>query len=116
MLDVLKIERTFVATMTGGARGATLVQSVIQMSAGLDLQVIAEGIETLDQLRLLQSMNCELGQGYLFGPPTTYEQIESLIVAGHVYPVGSGDDAPLLPMQRSLAGPDLRIEYNESAG
>jgi predicted signal transduction protein with EAL and GGDEF domain len=86
------------------------------MSAALDLQVIAEGIETLDQLRLLQSMNCELGQGYLFSPPTTYEQIESLIVAGHVYPVGSGDDAPLLPMQRSLAGPDLRIEYNESAG
>jgi diguanylate cyclase len=111
MLDVLKIERTFVATMTAGARGATLVQSVIQMSAALDLQVIAEGIETIDQLRLLQTMNCELGQGFLFSPPTTYDQIESLIATGHVYPVGAGDEAPLLPEQRATFDRSLRIEH-----
>jgi diguanylate cyclase (GGDEF)-like protein len=110
MLDVLKIDRTFVATMTSATRGAKLVHSVVQMSAALDLQVIAEGIETIDQLRLLQSMNCELGQGYLFSQPTSYDEIEALLVAGHVYAVGQGDSAPILPMQRSLDVPDHMID------
>jgi predicted signal transduction protein with EAL and GGDEF domain len=80
------------------------------MSAALDLQVIAEGIETIDQLRLLQSMNCELGQGYLFSQPTTYDEIEALIVAGHVYSVGQGDSAPIVPLQRGLQVSDQILD------
>ncbi|MDQ1705090.1 MAG: hypothetical protein QOF18_1456 [Frankiaceae bacterium] len=106
MLDVLKIDRSFVGAMTNGGRGPALVQSVIQMSSALDLQVIAEGIETIDQLRMLQSMNCELGQGFLFSPAVRIEAIEALLRTGHTYPVGAGEAAPLVPPQATAARPE----------
>jgi predicted signal transduction protein with EAL and GGDEF domain len=69
------------------------------MGTTLGLQLVAEGIETLDQLRLLQQINCELGQGYLFSPPIPLPDIARLLEAGHTYPVGAGDAAPLLSEQ-----------------
>jgi predicted signal transduction protein with EAL and GGDEF domain len=74
---------------------------VIEMAAGLNLQVVAEGIASIDQLRTLQQLNCELGQGYLFSPPVPVDEIDALLCSGHTYPVGLGDAAPILPRPRS---------------
>jgi EAL domain-containing protein (putative c-di-GMP-specific phosphodiesterase class I) len=101
-LEVMKIDRSFVAEIPS-VRGSQLVSSIATMGTALGLQLVAEGIENLDQLRVLQSFNCELGQGYLFSPPVPIEEFEQLITTGHVYPLGDGDAAPLVPTPRPAA-------------
>ena len=67
--DVVKIDRSFIAKLEGSEHTQKIVQSVVDMSAALNLQCIAEGIETPEQLKLVQALGCELGQGYLFAKP-----------------------------------------------
>ena len=67
-IDVLKVDRAFVADAVTD-QGAILARAIVEIGKGLDLQVIAEGIERPDQLRLMQSFGCEYGQGYLFSTP-----------------------------------------------
>jgi diguanylate cyclase (GGDEF)-like protein len=107
-LDIMKIDRSFVDEIDGTAADQ-LVPAVTTMAAGLGLQVVAEGIETLDQLRLLQQINCELGQGYLFSAPMPIAQLERLIAEGHTYQVGAGDAAPLLPSPRRVDDTGVRV-------
>jgi diguanylate cyclase (GGDEF)-like protein len=99
-LTVMKIDQLFVRDIDQ-PRSRQLVRSVIEMAAGLNLQVVAEGIASIDQLRVLQQLNCELGQGFLFSPPVSVEVIDALLRAEHTYPVGLGDAAPILPRPRS---------------
>jgi diguanylate cyclase (GGDEF)-like protein len=94
-LEIMKIDRTFVAEMMTCNTSRDLVSAVAAMGTTLGLQVIAEGIETIDQLRILQEINCELGQGYLFSPPMHVSDMARLLERDHVYPVGSGDAAPV---------------------
>ncbi len=67
-VDVLKIDRSFMGT-EGEPTSWVLAQTIVAMSERLGLRVIAEGIEREDQLRMLRSMGCSHGQGYLFSPP-----------------------------------------------
>ena len=94
-LEIMKIDRTFVSDMMNSATSRDLVSAVAAMGTTLGLQVIAEGIETIDELRILQEINCELGQGYLFSPPMHVADMARLLERDHVYPVGSGDAAPV---------------------
>ncbi|HET7524116.1 MAG TPA: bifunctional diguanylate cyclase/phosphodiesterase, partial [Acidimicrobiales bacterium] len=94
-LEIMKIDRTFVSEVMSCATSRDLVSAVAAMGSTLGLQVIAEGIETIDQLRVLQEINCELGQGYLFSPPMDVSDMARLLEQDHVYPVGAGDAAPL---------------------
>lgn len=80
--DVLKIDRSFVAKMGTNARTRELVRSVNQLGQVLDLQTIAEGVETLADLHLLREMGCELAQGFLFSRPVSREEITELLAAG----------------------------------
>ena len=75
--DVLKIDRTFVQGIT--AKGSPIVTAVIAMARGLDLEVVAEGVETLPQLAYLHKQGCDLVQGYLTGKPVPAEQFQHLI-------------------------------------
>lgn len=68
-LDVVKIDRSFVADLCTDARAATLLKGVMQLLSELDLHVVAEGIETDEQARLLRSIGCMSGQGYLYYKP-----------------------------------------------
>jgi diguanylate cyclase len=74
-IDILKIDRTFITPINSAPQAAALVQGILAMTRGLDLQSIAEGIETQDQLDILTTMGCELGQGYLLGRPVPAETI-----------------------------------------
>ena len=68
-LNNLKIDKSFVADLQEGSSGATIVKVAIALGQGLNLQVIAEGVETAEQLAFLQSLHCEIGQGYFFNKP-----------------------------------------------
>ena len=68
-VDVLKVDRSFVANLTDDPGLVIVLQSVIDLARNLGVKVVAEGIETPTQLRLLRSLGCEIGQGYHFSKP-----------------------------------------------
>jgi len=74
-IDVLKIDRSLIANMQRSRSFAAVVHAVTTLGQNLGLKVVAEGIETADHLAMLQSMECELGQGYLFARPMSADQI-----------------------------------------
>ncbi|GAB3598572.1 bifunctional diguanylate cyclase/phosphodiesterase [Angustibacter peucedani] len=80
--DVLKIDREFVGSLVADGRTEALVRSVVELAAALDLQTIAEGIETVEQLRACQALGCELAQGYLFSRPVPADEITALLLQG----------------------------------
>jgi diguanylate cyclase (GGDEF)-like protein len=69
-IDLLKIDRSFVASLLGDPANVTIVEAVIRMARGLNLTTVAEGVEDHDQLLLLGSLGCNRMQGFLFGRPT----------------------------------------------
>ncbi len=68
-IDTLKIDQSFVRKMTSDADGATIVSTVISMGKSLKQRVVAEGVETPEQLAFLQARDCEEGQGFHFSKP-----------------------------------------------
>ena len=77
-VDNLKIDRSFVNQIQAGNRNYQVVNTIITLSNQLELAVIAEGIETTQQLQCLQQLGCEFGQGYLFSKPLTGAEIERI--------------------------------------
>jgi len=65
--DKLKIDRSFVRRMTTDAESATLVRTIISMAKNLGLIVVAEGVETADQVKALSALGCDMAQGFHFG-------------------------------------------------
>jgi diguanylate cyclase (GGDEF)-like protein len=80
-VDTLKIDRSFVVDMLSGADGLTLVSVIINLAHALKLNVVAEGVETAEQLRQLQALNCDEMQGYFFGKPVPSEIFEKKYLA-----------------------------------
>jgi EAL domain-containing protein (putative c-di-GMP-specific phosphodiesterase class I) len=65
-VDELKIDRSFINRIAPGNRDAHLVQAIMAMAHALGLEVVAEGVETAEQLEFLAGMGCQQAQGYLF--------------------------------------------------
>ena len=78
-IDVLKIDRSFIEKINDGHEGAAMARAIISMSETLQLGIIAEGIETPDQVATLKDLGCGLGQGYMFARPLSREKMESLL-------------------------------------
>ncbi len=68
-LDAIKIDRTFVAAVPGTGADTSLVMAILEMARGLGLKVIAEGVETEEQVAFLLANGCRQAQGFLFGHP-----------------------------------------------
>lgn len=73
-VNVLKIDRSFVSSMTTGASDAALVKSIIDMAHTLGFQVIAEGVEESSQLDMLMEYGCDIFQGYYFSKPVSADE------------------------------------------
>jgi EAL domain-containing protein (putative c-di-GMP-specific phosphodiesterase class I) len=85
--DVLKIDRSFVGRMTEGDQPLQIVRTIIELARVLGMDVVAEGIETCEQYRLLRQLGCRFGQGFLFARPLTAEAVTQLLrLPGRVLP------------------------------
>jgi diguanylate cyclase (GGDEF)-like protein/PAS domain S-box-containing protein len=73
-VDLLKVDRSFVAGIDKSPEDEVLIAAVINLAQALDLRVVAEGVETPDQLRKLRSLGCDFAQGYLFSRPLPAEE------------------------------------------
>ncbi|HEY4265652.1 MAG TPA: EAL domain-containing protein, partial [Micropepsaceae bacterium] len=78
-IDTLKIDRSFVCDLTTDAGDASIVDAVINMGKSLHMAVVAEGVETPEQLALLQQQGCTEGQGYFFSRPVSAERTTQLL-------------------------------------
>jgi diguanylate cyclase (GGDEF)-like protein/PAS domain S-box-containing protein len=81
-VDALKLDRTFVQEITEDPGDATIVSAMINIGKSLNQRVIAEGVETREQLKFLQSHGCDEAQGFYFSHPITAELAGKLIHAG----------------------------------
>jgi len=85
--DVLKIDRSFVSRMNEGDQPLQIVRTIIELARVLGMDVVAEGIETHEQYRLLREMGCRYGQGFLFARPMSAEAVTQLLrLPGRVLP------------------------------
>jgi EAL domain-containing protein (putative c-di-GMP-specific phosphodiesterase class I) len=78
-IDKLKIDKTFVAGMDTHSDDASIVQAIISLAHGLRLKVIAEGVETAQQLASLKAMGCDQYQGYYCSPALPAADFEQLL-------------------------------------
>ena len=81
-LDALKIDRSFVRHMAERREFTAVMQAIVSLSHNLNLRVVAEGVETEDQLAQLQALDCESAQGYLLGRPVPAGQVPGLLRSG----------------------------------
>jgi len=85
-LDALKIDQSFVRQIDAVGEDTAIVTAVIGMAQSLKLRVIAEGVETLEQLEFLRAHRCDAVQGYYFSRPVSPEQFEKLLRTGLTKP------------------------------
>ena len=99
-IDTLKIDQSFVRDLATDADDASIVNAVISMGESLHMRVVAEGVETRDQVAFLQQHGCPVGQGYYFGRPVLAGQLTPLLRANFAEPAvatngfGQGSDTP----------------------
>ena len=78
-IDVLKIDQSFISDITLAPDGAPIVHSIITLAHSLKLKVIAEGVETAEQLEYLGAHQCDVMQGYYFSRPLSAADFEQLL-------------------------------------
>ncbi|MEI6740151.1 MAG: EAL domain-containing protein [Gemmatimonadaceae bacterium] len=89
-VDGIKLDRRLVSRIDGSGRDAAIVAAAIQMARALELEIIAEGVETAEQARRLNALACHVQQGNYFGLPLAPTEADSLWRAVHALPIDSG--------------------------
>ena len=77
-INTLKIDKSFIDNIASSKKEEAIINNIIEMAHSLDLKVVAEGVETKDQLLILKERNCEYIQGYYFSKPLPVSEIEKL--------------------------------------
>lgn len=93
-VDIIKIDRSFVSGLEAMQKRRAITTSIISLAQTLDIEVVAEGIETATQRDLLRAMGCRTGQGYLFAKPADQQTITSWLRERHM---------PTLPRSAALS-------------
>jgi len=83
-IDTLKIDRSFVTQMMENEENLAIVRTIVALAQNLGMDVVAEGVETEDQLRLLRKLECENGQGFLFSSPLGGGDLDQFIASCNV--------------------------------
>ena len=102
-LDFVKVDTSVIDGLTRDRRQEALVSAIIGLSHALDLEVVAEGVESADQLRVLQSLGCDRAQGFLMGLPGAPEAIDDRVLAGSAN--REGETAVVPPSRDVEQGP-----------
>jgi diguanylate cyclase (GGDEF)-like protein len=100
-VDVLKIDRSFVQSVFEAPTNVTLISTIISLARAFHMQTVAEGVETIEQARLLRQIDCDQAQGYLIARPAPAQEVPSMIAR--------------LPCSLSLAEPGWDISIPDSA-
>lgn len=78
-IDVLKLDLSLIDNLGMEQKKSSIVKFVLSLAETLSIPVVAEGVETLEQINLLKSMGCDMGQGYYFSPPVSLEDFKKKI-------------------------------------
>ena len=79
--DTLKIDRSFVNNLARGGRERDIVGAILSLARSLDMDVVAEGVETVEQRDILRALGCRYGQGYLFSKPLDHERARAFVAS-----------------------------------
>ncbi|MFL1502952.1 putative bifunctional diguanylate cyclase/phosphodiesterase [Pseudomonas sp. O64] len=82
-IDVLKIDQSFIRGLSDNSQDAQLISAIISLGKSLDMNIVAEGVETLEQLAFLKAHQCEEGQGFLFSKAVAADEFAQLLQTGH---------------------------------
>ncbi|MDY7005006.1 MAG: EAL domain-containing protein [Cyanobacteriota bacterium] len=85
--DTLKLDRSFLSNIHKHSKNRAIVIAMIQMARQLELNVVAEGVETEEELAFLQKHHCDMIQGYLFSPPISAQAFYQLVHRGKILPI-----------------------------
>lgn len=94
-VDVLKVDRVFTTCLNQGSEGRVLFKAIVSMAKALDMCVVAEGVETAEQLETLQTLSCDEIQGFYISKPVPGDEIPRLIVKNILFPT------PQMPVKRA---------------
>ena len=107
--DEIKLDRSFVGALTHDASAQAIVRAALSLGRGLGLDAIAEGVESIEQLELLDAEGCRLAQGYYFSPPVHPREIDAMVAAL----VGAADDD--VARQERQVSIDIKINFASRA-
>jgi PAS domain S-box-containing protein len=91
-VDILKIDRSFMASMTSSERSSALIHSLVQLGKSLGLDTVAEGIEEQQQLEQLRDEQCDTGQGFLYAKPLSPQELMAFLSTHTLAPRVTGSD------------------------
>ena len=100
----LKIDRSFIHILGDDDKSGAIVKTILMLGENLNIEVVAEGIETPEQLNILRSLGCTAGQGYLFSRPVAAADAELFLEHG-------ADIPRFEPQTDYTSGPDSMIDY-----
>jgi len=101
-IDILKIDRSFIARLGGESEEAALVRSVVHLAATMHLKTVAEGIENEEQLRRVRELGCDYGQGFLLARPMDPIRATALVRQGT-----GPDGSTIEPAADDEMGPEI---------
>jgi diguanylate cyclase (GGDEF)-like protein len=91
-IDTLKIDKSFVVKSIIYRSNKAIIKSIVTLAKGLDLNVVAEGVETLEQLCLVRELGCDFAQGYYFFKPMSFYEINKIELQLNEYQIGKKRD------------------------
>ena len=116
-IDTLKIDRAFVRDMASDTNDAAIVRAIVGVAKSLGLMLVAEGIESAEQLECLRKLGCECGQGFFFSPPVSASRVprHAVAVAGARAALESPEITPAQPGRVEAISKETACE-SESRG
>lgn len=91
-MDILKVDRTFTARLGASKDDEAIFRAILSMAHALGMRVVAEGVETIEQLSALQALGCDELQGYLISPPVAAAEVPALLTRRHLWPRAQAPD------------------------
>jgi EAL domain-containing protein (putative c-di-GMP-specific phosphodiesterase class I) len=93
-IDELKVDKSFVIALGGDRRARAIVSSAVELARALHLTLVAEGIETAANLKMLEDIGADIGQGFFIARPLTPAQLDDFLASSHL----EGDVTTAVPV------------------